>query len=191
MNEGFLSDSEIIGLYRKRSKQAIEESDAKYGAYCYAVANNILCSREDSEECVNDTWLCAWNAIPPKCPEILKMFFAKITRNLSLDRLRREGAKKRGGGEFTLSVDELGECIPDSSGVEDDFDAKLLGDCVNRFLRTVPLRDRQIFLRRYFFTEAVSDIAKRCGITENAASVSLHRTREKLREYLRKEGFLG
>lgn len=189
MNEGLLTDSEIIGLYRERSKRAIEESGAKYGAYCYKVANNILCSREDSEECVNDTWLCAWNTIPPKCPERLKMFFAKITRNLSLDRLRREGAKKRGGGETALSIEELSECIPGNDRPDEALDKKLLEECINRFLKGISRRERQIFLRRYFFAEPVSDIAKGFGITENAASVSLCRTREKLREHLKKEGF--
>lgn len=184
-----LTDKEIIGLYQARSETAIAESNAKYGAYCFAVADNILNSREDSDECVNDTWLHTWNVIPPKCPDKLRLFFAKITRNLSVDRLRKMTSKKRGKGELTLALEELEECVPGKGSVEETVDEKHLSILIDEFLRTVPKRDRQFFLRRYFFTETVSEIASRFDVNENVVSVSLHRTRTKLRSHLEKEGF--
>ena len=184
-----LTDNEIIGLYQARSETAIAESDAKYGSYCFAVADNILNNREDSGECVNDTWLYTWNVIPPKCPDILRLFFAKITRNLSIDKLRKRTSKKRGEGELTLALEEFEECVPDKGSVEDSLDEKHLSIIIDEFLRTIPQRDRQFFLRRYFFTEAVSKIAARFKVSENVVSVSLHRTRAKLKVHLEKEGF--
>lgn len=185
-----MEDIRIIELYQNRSENAIAESDKKYGRYCFTVANNILGKKEDSEECVNDTWLRTWNVIPPQYPEKLKMFFAKITRNLSVNRLKNRNSLKRGAGETALALDELEECVPDRGGVENSFDEKLLTEMIDSFLRKLPQRERQLFLRRYFFTEPVSVIAERFGISENAASVSLHRTRAKLRTYLEKEGFV-
>lgn len=185
-----MTDNEIIELYKARSETAIAESDTKYGAYCFAVADNILNNREDSGECVNDTWLYAWNVIPPKCPDILRLFFAKITRNLSIDKLRKRTSKKRGEGELELALEELEECVPDKgSSVEEALDEKQLSVVIDEFLRTIPQRDRQFFLRRYFFTEAVSKIAARFKVSENIVSVSLHRTRAKLKSHLEKEGF--
>lgn len=187
--EFILTDTEIIGLYQARNETAIAESNSKYGAYCFAVADNILNNREDSGECVNDTWLYTWNVIPPKRPDILRLFFAKITRNLSIDRLRKRTSQKRGGGELALALEELEECVPDKGSVEEALDEKRLGIVIDEFLRTLPQRDRQFFLRRYFFTEAVSEIAARFKVSENAVSVSLHRTRAKLKAHLEKEGF--
>lgn len=184
-----MEDIEIIRLYQNRSENAIAESDKKYGAYCFTVANNILADNEDSEECVNDTWLHTWNVIPPKCPDRLKMFFAKITRGLSIDKLRNRNRKKRGEGELVLALDELRECVPAGGHVEDSFDEKLLSECIDAFLREIPKRDRQLFLLRYFFTEPVSKIALRLGMSENSVSVTLHRTRAKLKEHLKKEEF--
>lgn len=187
--ESTLTDNEIIGLYQARSETAIAESNAKYGAYCFAVADNILNNREDSGECVNDTWLYTWNVIPPKYPDILRLFFAKITRNLSIDKLRKRTSKKRGEGELALALEELEECVPDKGSVEETVDEKQLSVVIDEFLRTIPQRDRQFFLRRYFFTEAVSQIAARFKVSENVVSVSLHRTRAKLKLHLEKEGF--
>lgn len=183
-----MEDTEIVELYWIRSERAIAESYKKYGAYCFAVADNILKSAEDSRECVNDTWLRAWNVIPPKRPDVLRMFFAKITRNLSLDKIRRKNAVKRGGGVGEVTA-ELEECVTGVVFIEDTLDEKLLSESIDGFLRGIPKRDRQFFLRRYFFAEAVSDIAKRFGASENTVSVSLHRTREKLKKHLEKEGF--
>ena len=184
-----MEDMEIIDLYNSRNEKAIAESDKKYGAYCFAVANNILFNNEDSMECVNDTWLRTWNMIPPQYPERLKMFFAKITRNLSINKLKSRNAKRRGEGEPALALDELEECVPGGSSVESGVDEKLLAECITAFLSELPKRDRQLFLRRYFFTEAVSEIASRFEMSENAVSVSLYRTRAKLKIFLEKEGF--
>lgn len=184
-----LEDREIVELFWTRSERAIAESNAKYGSYCFAVADNILESKEDSMECVNDTWLRSWNVIPPKRPDKLKLFFAKITRNLSIDKIRRRTAQKRGMGNFETALNELEECISGDSFIDDALDKKLLSECIEAFLQSIAKRDRQFFLRRYFFTDAVSDIAARFGVSENAVSVSLHRTRAKLRKHLEKEGF--
>ena len=185
-----MTDNEIIELYQARSETAIAESAAKYGAYCFIVADNILNNKEDSGECVNDTWLYTWNVIPPKCPDILRLFFAKITRNLSIDKLRKRTSKKRGEGELALALEELEECVPDKGSVEETLDEKHLSIVIDEFLRTIPQRDRQFFLRRYFFTEAVSKIAARFKVSENVVSVSLHRPRAKLKLHLEKEGFI-
>lgn len=183
-----MEDTEIVELYWTRSERAIAESEKKYGAYCFEVADNILKSVEDSRECVNDTWLRTWNVIPPKRPDVLKMFFAKITRNLSLDVIRRRNAQKRGGG-VRDAVAELEECVSGVVFIEDSFDEKLLGECIDGFLRGIPKRDRQFFLRRYFYAESAKVIAKRFGTSENAVSVSLCRTRAKLKKHLEREGF--
>ena len=184
-----MEDIEIIELYQNRSEKAIAESDKKYGAYCFTVANNILANKEDSGECVNDTWLHTWNIIPPQYPERLKMFFAKITRNLSINRLKSKNTQKRGSGELALAIDELEECVPDNSSVENIIDEKLLTECIRTFLKKIPQRDRQLFLLRYFYTESVTNIASRYKLSENTVSVSLYRTRKKLKDHLEKEGF--
>ena len=186
-----MKDEEIIGLYFDRDERAITESDLKYGRYVFTVAQNILKSREDSEECVNDTWLRSWNTIPPKRPSFLRMFFAEITRNLAFDRYRREHAKKRSDGELPLVLDELEECISDRRSVEDEIIGEELSDCISKFVRNLPERDGNLFLRRYFFTESVQDIAKMYGMKPNNVTVILKRVREKLRKHLVKEGYLN
>lgn len=184
-----MDDNAIIELYNRRSERALTESNAKYGSYCRTVAMNILDNTEDSEECVNDTWLRAWNSIPPKCPRILRMFFAKITRNLALDRLKFMRRDKRCPAEAALILDELSECIPAGSGVETELDSKELGAAINIFLMQLSQRDRNFMLRRYFFAETISSIAKRYSVSENVVSVSLSRSRKKLEAFLLKEGW--
>lgn len=183
-----MDDSTIIELYWQRNENAIDETNKKYGNYCFTVANNILGNKEDSDECVNDTWLKAWNVIPPKRPDIFRTFLAKITRNLSFDRYKRANAAKR-KGEMRLILDELSECVSGGNTTDEALDTKILGESITRFLRTVPTRDRNIFIGRYFYAGAVSDIAEKYGITPNNASAILSRTRTKLREHLKKEGF--
>lgn len=185
-----MDDQQIVALYWQRSDEAIVQSDAKYGLYCHAVASRILQNAQDAEECVNDTWLRAWNAMPPQRPNVLRMFFAKITRNLSFDRVRRQDARKRGGGELPLALEELGQCIGRESPLEDALAAKELEQSVRAFLRTLPDRECDVFLRRYFFAEALEDIARGYGLTRNHVSVLLRRTRLKLRDHLQKEGYL-
>ena len=186
-----VEDHRIIELYWQKNEDAIKETDRKYGTYCFAIANNILRSTEDSKECVNDTWLSAWNAIPPQKPRILQMFLAKITRNLSFNRFNARSAKKRGGGEIILVLDELAECIAGEADVEREYEAKELGQCIQLFVRALPGRDGNVFVRRYFFTEPVCEIAKRYDLTKNNVLVILSRTRKKLKMHLIKEGFFS
>ena len=186
-----MQDGQIVELYWQKSADAIKETNSKYGAYCFAVADNILHNKEDSEECVNDTWLHAWNAIPPQRPRRLRAFLAKITRNLSFNRFNARTAGKRGGGEIVLVLDELAECIASESDVESICEARELGQSIRSFIRTLPERDGNIFVRRYFFTEPAAVIAKRYGLTENNVMVILSRTRKKLKTQLIKEGYFN
>ena len=156
-----MEDSRIVELYWQKNADAIKETDSKYGAYCFTIADNILHNKEDSEECVNDTWLNAWNAMPPQKPTKLQMFLAKITRNLSFNRFNARSAEKRGGGEIVLVLDELAECLAGESDVESEYEARELGRCIRMFVRALPERDGNVFVRRYFFTEPVAEIAKR------------------------------
>lgn len=184
-----MRDETIIDLYFKRDETAIVESDLKYGAYCRTVADNILHNREDTEECINDTWLRAWNAMPPTRPNVLKLFFARITRNISFDRYKRGMAKKRGGGEIDIALSELEDCIASRSDVEEEIEMRELEATINRFLGTVSEKERNIFIRRYFYVEKVSSIAERYGIRESGVFVILSRTRAKLKKHLTDEGY--
>lgn len=184
-----MEDSQIIELYWQRNADAISETSDKYGAYCFSIANHILQSAEDSEECVNDTWLRAWNAIPPQKPSVLRLFLARITRNLSFDRFNAKNAEKRGGGEIALVLDELRECLGGDTDTEAAFEAKELRKSIQLFVRALPERDGNVLVRRYFFAEPIADIAKRYGLTENNVMVILSRTRGKLKTYLLKEGY--
>lgn len=185
-----MEDSQILALYWEKDPEAISATADKYGAYCSAIAKNILRHAEDVEECVNDTWLHAWNAIPPQRPKVLRMFLAKITRNLSFDRLNAQKAQKRGEGEIVLVLDELAECLGGGTDTEEEYAAKELGQCIGRFVRALPERDGNIFVRRYFFAEFIADIAKRYGLSESHVTVILSRTRKKLKAHLLKEGYL-
>lgn len=185
-----MEDSQIIELYWQKNADAISETANKYGAYCFTIAENILHNNEDSEECVNDTWLHAWNTIPPQKPNILRLFLAKITRNLSFDRFNARNAEKRGGGEIALVLEELGECLGGGADTEAAYEAKELREAIQRFVRSLPKRDGNVLVRRYFFVEPVADIATRYGLTENNVMVILSRTRRKLKAHLLKEGYL-
>ena len=185
-----MQDNEIIDLYFARDDAAIAETSDKYGAYCYRVAHNILGIHEDSEECVNDTYLAAWNSMPPERPKVLKLFLAKITRSKAFDKWRKSHAAKRSDGEMPVLLDELSECVP---GGTDPAEAVLfseLSESINGFLKGLPERERQIFLRRYFFSDSVKAISKAAELSENAVSVMLFRTRAKLKDHLVKEGHL-
>lgn len=181
-----MEDSMIIALYNARDESAILESDQKYGKFCFTIAENILHDRSDAEECLNDTWLRAWDAIPPAFPKVLRAFFGRITRNLAFDRYRRRNSEKR-GGELTVALDELGECIADSSTVERAFEARVLGESINRFLEGLSERDRNVFLCRYYYTYSIADISKQFGMKENYLRNLLSRMRVKLKDHLGKE----
>ena len=188
-------DDEILALFEARNEDAIAKTAAKYGGYCKAIAYRIVGNEEDAEECVSDAYWKAWNAIPPARPATLRLFLAKITRNLALHRFRKNGAAKRGGsaaigGELTAVLEELEECISDGETPETVLLAAELQKCMNEFLRTLSKRESDLFLRRYFFTETIAEIAARFGMRENAVAVSLCRTRGKLKKHLKKDGFL-
>ena len=184
------TDNEIIELYWNRDESAIRETETKYGNYCFAVANNILENREDAEECLSDTWLTAWNTIPPMRPKVLKLFLARITRRNAFDKYRHDTATKRGGGEITQSLDELADCLPAPSSVEMELSAQEMKTCINAFLVTLPERDADVFLRRYFYVESVPEIAKRYALKESNVLMVLSRTRKKLEQHLIKEGMI-
>ena len=183
-----MEDQKIIELYFDRDERAITETQSKYGAYCYRVADNILRSAEDSEEVVNDTYVSAWNAIPPHRPNILSAFLAKITRRLSMKKLRYNTALKRSGDTAALALEELAQCVPSHRSVSEDIEAKEVGEMIDRFLQKLRAEDRRIFVCRYFYLESVEDIVKAFGCSRSKVYGSLERTRCRLREYLLKEG---
>lgn len=184
-----MEDCAIIDLYWARNPDAISQTCRKYGNYCRAVARNILPDRRDTEECVNDTWLKAWNAMPEDRPSLLAQYLGKITRNLALTRWRASCTEKRGSGQLPLVLDELAECVS-SSNTFQALEAAELEDAVNRFLRTLPERERNLFLRRYWFADSAADIARRYGMRENTVRTILFRSRKKLQCHLEKEGLL-
>ena len=184
-----MNDEQILDLYFARDEQALVETDRKYGGYCFTLANSILHNDQDAEETVSDTYLKAWNAIPPKRPSIFKMFLAKITRNLAFSRWRAYSAEKRGGGDMELVLEELEGCLAAPGGVEDAMNAKELARTVRAFLDTLPEREQDIFLRRYFFVEESETIARRYGMKPATVLRTLSRTRMKLKRYLLKEGY--
>lgn len=182
-----MEDAKIIDLYWQRSDQAIAETDAKYGAYCRTIAYNILSSAEDTEECVNDTYFSAWNSMPDKRPKALSAYLAKITRNHALSRVFEKNRQKRGGGELTLALDELDDCVASVYDLEREVEDRELERVMNAFLRSLPDTERQIFLCRYWFLAPVAEIAERFGFSKSKTASMLHRTRKKLQQHLRKE----
>ncbi len=186
-----MTDEKIIQLYFERNETAIEETDKKYGTYCFQISNNILNCREDSEECVNDTWLKTWESVPPTLPQCLRLFLAKIVRNLSFNKYKAKYAGKRGNGEIALILDELEECIAGSNDVEEFCMAKELQQALDAFVCELPERECNVFVRRYFYSDSIRDISKRYGLSENNLRVILNRTRNKLKVRLEKEGYLA
>lgn len=184
-----MDDAEIIRLYWERNEQAIPATAQKYGNYCTAIARNILDNREDAEECVNDTYLRAWNAMPPHRPHILSVFLGKITRNLSLNRLRRLTAAKRGKGRAAVVFDEIADLVSGRDSVEQQIERIELIQAIEAFLTALPCEKRHIFICRYWYFDSISDIANRFGMSENHVSVILSRLRRKLRDYLAERGF--
>lgn len=181
-----MEDTQILELFRNRSQEAIAQVQEKYGRYCRSIAYHILGTETDADECVNDTLLKAWNAIPPEKPDRLSLFLGKITRNLALDRFRRENAAKRGGSQVPTVLEELEEALPDNA--EDIADSIALRDALNRFLRQLPEDSRRIFLLRYWHLCTVSEIAEKCGGKEGWVKTRLFRTRRQLKSFLEQEG---
>ena len=184
-----MKDTEIVDLYWERNEDAIEQTQQKYGAYLSKIAYNILSDFEDSKECVNDTYLNAWNSMPPHKPSVLSTYLGKITRELSIDMFRKKSCIKRYASEYASSLDELGDSFSDGTTPEQSFNAKLLDDAINRFLRALPDDARSTFIGRYYFFDSLKDVAGYCGMSESKAKSMLYRTRQSLKAYLVKEGF--
>ena len=185
-----MEDSKIVQLYWSRDEKAIDATADKYGRYCASIARNILGNREDAEECVNDTYLHAWNAMPPHRPGILSTFLGKITRNLSFNRYRYNTADKRGGGETAVVLEELLDIVSDGENPEQAMEYRELVNAIDAFLAGLPARKRRIFVCRYWYFDSVSGIASQFQMTENNVAVTLNRIRAQLRDYLLEGGFV-
>ena len=183
-----MDDHAIIELYWERSEDAISKTAAKYGGYCYTIAYNILSNNEDAEESVNDTWLAAWNTMPPRRPKLLAAFLGKMTRYISLDRWKNRTARKRGGGEVPLVLEELEECISGEDSVEKEYLQKEFAESLNQFVENLPDVERKVFLCRYWYMDSIETIAEHFGFSESKVASMLHRTRGKLRKMLEQEG---
>ena len=184
-----MEDDKIVDLYWARSERAIAETAAKYGAYCRTIAYHILFDEEDAQENVNDTYLGAWNSMPPHRPALLRTYLGKIARRISLNKWRDKSRGKRGGGQLPLALEELEACIPAPSSVEETAAARELGEALDRFVSGLPDTERRVFLRRYWYLDPIEDIGQGFGFGTGKVKSMLFRTRTKLRDFLQKEGF--
>lgn len=182
-----MNDQDIIDLYWQREEQAIRVTGEKYGAYCHRISYNILNDHSDAEECVNDTWMKAWNTMPPQRPGRLAAFLGRIVRNLSLDRYRQRHTQKRGGGQMELALSELEECIPDDRGMDRILEGKLFNRLLDGFLAAQPEQRRSIFIRRYWYLSPIREIAENYGMSQSKVTSMLYRMRLELKEILEKE----
>ena len=182
-----MNDREIISLFFARQEKAISATADKYGRYCHTIAYNILSNHLDAEECVNDTYLGAWNSIPPEEPRSLAAYLGRITRNLALNRLQKQNRLKRGGGEMTLIWEELGEMLPDRETPEQSWERAAAKAAIERFLQGLEAQERILFLRRYWWAEPVKTAAAYCGLSPQRAKSILERLRRDLRRELEKE----
>ena len=184
-----MDDAKIVRLYWERNELAIPATADKYGSYCTAIARNILGSREDAEECVNDTYLHAWNSMPPHRPNTLSTFLGKIVRNLSFNRYKHNTADKRGGGVLPVVLDELSDLVSGRDDVEREIGQKELVTAIDAFLDTLSPEKRSIFISRYWYTDSILEIAKRHGMNAGAVSMTLNRLRLQLHSYLSERNF--
>ena len=184
-----MEDEKIVDLYWQRSESAIRETEIKYDRYLTKIAYNILADAEDSRESVNDTYLAAWNSMPPHRPGVLSTYLGKLTRRISIDCFRRRTRQKRGGSEYELSLSELGDCVSGGNTTEEIINVKLLADAIGIFLRLQSEEARNAFIGRYYYLDSVKEVAAYCGMTESKCKTLLFRTRVALKEYLREEGF--
>ncbi len=182
-----MEDSQIIELYWQRDEDAVPQTQRKYGAFCSAVAMNVLADRRDAEECVNDTWLHAWNAIPPQRPRLLRPFLGRITRNLAINLWEKNHAQKRYAG-MELLLDELAECVPSPQTVERHLEAEELGGLISAWLRTLSREDRRLFLRRYWNGQSLRDLAKEQNETPERLAQQMYRLRQSLKAELERNG---
>ena len=183
-----MEDTQIISLYFARNEQAIQETDTKYGGYCYSIAYNILTNQEDAEESVSDTYLSAWNAMPPRRPPALAAFLGKITRHISIDRWRKYRAFKRGEGQIEIALDELSECVSGAESAEDSAIRKETLASINRFLSGLSDVERSVFLCRYWYLDSTEEIAEKSGFSVSKVKSMLMRIRKRLYAHLEKEG---
>ena len=183
-----MEDKQIVDLYWERSDIAISETAKKYGKYCHYIAFNILHDFEDSEECVNDTYMRAWNSMPDHRPSGLKTFLGKITRNLALNKYKVLTAEKRNSGKVPLVLDELHECLPAIDNTAHIVDEMVLVEVLNRFLASLSLEHRKIFMRRYWYLSSIKEISADYGMSESKVKMSLFRSRHELKNLLEKEG---
>ena len=184
-----MDDQSIVDLYFRRSEEAISQTDKKYGGFCYSIAYNILTNKEDAEESVSDTYMAAWKSIPPRRPSVLSTFLGKITRHIAIDRWRERNANKRGGGEVSIALEELEECVAGLPSVDQEYERKELLRAYARFLDALPATERRVFLCRYWYVDSVETIAEKFGFSQSKVKTMLHRTRKKLRNALWEEGF--
>lgn len=185
-----MEDAQIVSLYWDRDESAIRETETKYARYLTKIACNILNDVEDSRESVNDTYLAAWDSMPPHRPGILSAYLAKLTRRISIDRFRYRTRDKRMGSEYALSLEELGDCVCGGDTTQEAVNEKLLADAIGIYLRLLPENARTAFVGRYYFLDPLKEVAAYCGMSESKAKSLLYRTRVGLKEYLRKEGYL-
>ena len=184
-----MDDKEIVKLYFDRNESAISETEKKYSAYLTKIAYNILMNDEDSKESVNDTYLAAWNSIPPQKPSVLRTYLAKLTRRISIDVFRRKSRDKRCSSEYTASLSELEEVISGELSVDDTVEARILSEAISEFLKKLKKDERVVFVGRYYYCDSLHDISAYCGASEAKVKSLLFRTRKKLKEYLKTEGF--
>ena len=184
-----MEDEQIVSLYWARSETAIQETETKYDRYLTKIAFNILADLEDSRESVNDTYLAAWDSMPPHRPSILSTYLAKITRRISIDRFRYRTRDKRLGSEYAISLSELEDCVSGGNTTEETVNVKLLADAIGIYLRLQSEEARTAFIGRYYFLDSVKEVAHYCGMSESKCKSLLHRTRLGLKDYLTKEGF--
>lgn len=185
-----MEDDKIIELYFERNENAISETAEKYGNHLYKIAFNILYDNEDSEESVNDTYMNAWNTIPPEKPNIFFAFLSKIIRYISLNKYRAKKADKRGGGEITKAFEEIEECVPSNNNLYDEIETKELAEIISTYLKNLPETERKIFVLRYYYMYPLAHISEKFGFSQSKTASVLHRTRKKLLYHLEKEGVL-
>ena len=181
-----MNDQHIVALLFARDESALVAVQEKYGRYCHTVAARILGSHEDAEECVNDTWRRAWETIPPEKPSVLSTYLGMLTRHIALNRVKASMASKRGGGQVSLALEELSECVADAEA--DEGQTEQLREVLNRFLASLPQKNRMIFVRRYWYTDSAADIAAAYDMNENAVNALLFRMRRKLKQQLHGAG---
>lgn len=185
-----MDDRDIILMLCNRNSEGITRIQEKYEAYCFKIAENILGNKEDAEECVNDLWFRVWEVIPAQKPVVLKLYLAKIIRNIAIDRVKQYNTVKNGKGETFFAIEELEECTAGKVDVAGEYEAKEIAKSIQKFLETLKKRELKVFLRRYFYADSIADIANMYHLTQKNVTVILTRTRKKIKEHLRKEGFV-